>query len=77
MRSSTPRNAVRVGFTPTPSIVTAAPGIAAAAAAQNAAEDRSPGTAMSAAASERRPRTVILPAAPDTSAPKAARARSV
>ena len=77
MRAMTPRNAVLVGFTLTPSRTTAAPGIPAAAAAQNAADDASPGTVMSAAVSARPPRTSTRPGPTEMSAPKAAIARSV
>lgn len=77
MRSMTPRNAVRVGFTLTSSMTTAAPGMPAAAAAQKAADDGSPGTVMSAAVSARRPRSESRPRSTAMSAPNAASARSV
>ena len=60
-RRSTSMSAVRVGFSPTSSIVTREPGSAAAATIQNAADEKSPGTGSDCpvpAAGRRRPTTV-------------------
>ena len=57
---STSRNAVRVGFTFTPTAVTRAPGSHAAAANRKAAAEKSPGTRTSVARRTEPPRTQTL-----------------
>ena len=68
---------VRVGLSPTSSRVTSEPGRAAAAVAQNAADDRSPGTVSPAARRRCPPRSVTPPSTRPSSTPNIGRASSV
>ena len=76
-RRRTSRNAVRVGFRPTASMVTSDSGRTAAATAQKAAADGSPGTDRSSGRSREPPATATAPPARATGAPNASSARSV
>ena len=76
-RRRTSRNAVRVGFSPTPSMATSESGTAAAAAAQKAAAEGSPGTARARGPSGEPPTTATAPSSWFTGTPNAASARSV